>query len=235
MLEVLRKTSESVFVPLTIGGGIRDMVEDGVIIPALEVAGEYFRSGADKVSIGSDAVYATEDYLNGVSTPNAISEISRVYGKQAVVISVDPKRIYVSDINAARGHELIETSKLGPNNERFCWYQCTVRGGREGRDIDVKQLVKSTIEMGAGEILLNCMDHDGQNQGYDVELISFVKSFSTVPVIASSGAGNVHHFSKVFSETNVESALAAGIFHRKEVKICDIKHHLIESGYEVRQ
>jgi glutamine amidotransferase/cyclase len=121
MLQVLKETSKSVFVPLTIGGGIRDMHQsDNTIIPAIEVAGEYFRSGADKVSIGSDAVYITEKFLRGDRYDDAISTISSRYGAQAVVISVDPKRVYCkspSDTN----HTTILTSKLGPNGEAY-WY-----------------------------------------------------------------------------------------------------------------
>jgi glutamine amidotransferase/cyclase len=122
MLEVLKQTSESVFVPLTVGGGIRSMKQpDGTVISALEVAGEYFRSGADKVSIGSDAVYIAEDYIKGIfAKDNAISSISYVYGVQAVVISVDPKRVYVSSPQDTT-HTTVETSRLGPNGEKY-WY-----------------------------------------------------------------------------------------------------------------
>lgn len=199
MLEVLRQASKSIFVPLTIGGGIRDIIDpSGKTVSALEVAGEYFRSGADKVSIGSDAVYAAEDYYNKFnrvpSGKTAIEQISQVYGAQAVVISVDPKRIHVKSPADAPNHHVIQTPYAGPNGETWCWYQCTVKGGREGRDLDVVQLVKACEAMGAGEILLNCMDKDGTNSGYDLELIHSVKSAVGIPVIASSGAGNVAHF-----------------------------------------
>ena len=89
-------------------------------------------------------------------------------------------------------------------------------------------------KLGAGEILLNCMDKDGTNSGYDLELIKMVKAAVTIPVIASSGAGRVEHFSEVFAETGVEAALAAGIFHRKEVEIADVKAHLKGAGVEIR-
>lgn len=158
MLEVLRKTSENVFVPLTIGGGIRDVVDpNGVTHSALEVAGEYFRSGADKVSIGSDAVYAAEEFFAGgqkLTGATAIEQIAQGYGSQAVVISVDPTRVYVASPEAAPTHHVIPTAFPGPNGERFCWYQCTVKGGRERRDLDVWQLVTACEKMGAGEILL---------------------------------------------------------------------------------
>ncbi|KAH8548491.1 hypothetical protein BGW37DRAFT_430918 [Umbelopsis sp. PMI_123] len=238
MLEVLRLASKTVFVPLTIGGGIRDVTDpDGKVHSALDVAGEYFRSGADKVSIGSDAVYAAEKFYANDSVPDgtsAIETIAKAYGAQAVVISVDPKRVYVKDPSETT-HQVIQTPYTGPNGENYCWYQCTVKGGREGRDLDVRQLVTACQRLGAGEILLNCMDKDGTNSGYDIELIKDVKAAVTIPVVASSGAGNPAHFSQVFKETNVESALAAGIFHRREVPIEAVKSHLKESGILVRE
>ncbi|KAI8894444.1 hypothetical protein BC833DRAFT_604891 [Globomyces pollinis-pini] len=234
MLEILKKTSESVFVPLTIGGGIRTMLQpDGTEISALEVAGEYFRSGADKVSIGSDAVYISEEFWKGNKGSNAISDISKHYGAQAVVISVDPKRVYVSQPSDTN-HKTIKTTKPGPNGEQYCWYQCTVKGGREARDLDVIQLVTACEALGAGEILLNCMDHDGMNSGYDIELVGLVKSNVSIPVIASSGAGNPQHFEDVFMKTNVDAALAAGIFHRNEVSIAEVKSYL-KDKFLIRQ
>jgi glutamine amidotransferase/cyclase len=235
MLEVLRRTSRNVFVPLTIGGGIRDFTDrDGRRYSALEVASEYFRSGADKVSIGSDAVTIAEAYLASgrKSGTSAIETIARVYGSQAVVISIDPRRVYVSD-PAETSHEVIETAETGPSGERYCWFQCTVRGGREGRDIDAVTLARVCETLGAGEILLNCIDRDGTNRGFDLELVQAVKSAVSIPVIASSGAGCAAHFQEVFTRTEVESALAAGIFHRGEVPIGEVKRHL-QGQVEIR-
>ena len=228
MIEILKQTSENVFVPLTIGGGIRDYTDkDGRQYTALEVAAEYFRSGADKVSIGSDAVLIVEDYLKtGRKTGrSAIEAISRVYGNQAVVISIDPRRVYVASPRDV-GHYVIETTILGPKGEHYCWYQCTIKGGREGRDVDAMTLARVCEELGAGEILLNCIDRDGTNLGFDIELINAVKREVTIPVIASSGAGCAEHFYEVFARTQAESALAAGIFHRQEVPIADVKNFL---------
>ncbi len=236
MLEVLRQTSKNVFVPLTIGGGIRDFTDrDGRHYSALEVAAEYFRSGADKISIGSDAVLIVEEYLKrgGPSGDSAIEAISRVYGNQAVVISVDPRRVYVESPESVR-HHVIDTEIPGPKGERFCWYQCTIKGGREGRDLDAITLVKVCERLGAGEILLNCIDKDGTNSGFDIELIRAVKEAVSIPVIASSGAGRPEHFSEVFEKTGAEAALAAGIFHRQEVSIGEVKEHLREKGIEIR-
>ena len=235
MLEVLQQTSKNVFVPLTIGGGIRDYVDkDGKRYSAIEVASEYFRSGADKISIGSDAVLIVEKVLKtGKSTGlSSIEQISKVYGSQAVVISVDPRRVYVAspdDVN----HHTIETAFPGPNGEKYCWYQCTIKGGREGRDLDAVTLAKTCEQLGAGEILLNCIDKDGTNSGFDLELINAVKGAVSIPVIASSGAGSAQHFYEVFTETAAEAALAAGIFHRNEVPIGEVKGYL-EDKVEIR-
>jgi glutamine amidotransferase/cyclase len=223
-------------VPLTIGGGIRDYTDkNGRTYSALEVASEYFRSGADKVSIGSDAVLIAEDYRRtGRKTGrSAIETISRVYGSQAVVISVDPRRVYVADPQAV-SHRTIETAFPGPNGERYCWYQCTIRGGREGRELDAVSLAAACEELGAGEILLNCIDRDGTNAGFDLELINAVKAAVTIPVIASSGAGCEAHFQEVFTRTEAESALAAGIFHRREVPIGAVKAYL-QGKVEIRR
>ncbi|QJA06771.1 imidazole glycerol phosphate synthase subunit HisF [Thermosulfurimonas marina] len=235
MLEVLRRTSERVFVPLTIGGGIRDFTDrDGRSYTALEVASAYFRAGADKVSIGSDAVYIVEDYLRrGPSGRSSIETISRVYGRQAVVISIDPKRHYVKDPSETP-HPVIETALPGPNGERYCWFQCTVKGGREARDVDAITLARVCEELGAGEILLNSIDRDGTNLGYDLELIQAVSEAVSIPVIASSGAGCEEHFYEVFARTRAEAALAAGIFHRRQVEIPAVKRYLREKGIEVR-
>ena len=214
MLEILRRTSENVFVPLTIGGGIRDTFDiDGTKVSALEVATLYFKSGADKVSIGSDAVVAAEEYFeNGkrLSKKTAIETISAAYGDQAVVVSVDPKRVYVKSPKETR-HHTIKTQYPGPVGEEYCWYQCTIKGGREGRDIDVHQLVTAVEAMGAGEILLNCIDKDGSSGGFDLELINDVKSSINIPVISSSGAGSPAHFEQVFAQTLTDAALGAGM------------------------
>ncbi len=225
MLEVLKQTSTHVFVPLTIGGGIRDYTDSrGRTYSALEVASEYFRSGADKVSIGSDAVLIVEEVLKtGEKTgKSAIETISEVYGNQAVVISVDPRRVYVRSPQDTR-HRVFPTKLPGPNGECFCWFQCTISGGREGRALDAVTLAVVSEELGAGEILLNSIDRDGTNAGFDCELVAAVSQAVSIPVIASSGAGSVEHFREVFTRTRAEAALAAGIFHRKEISIAEVK------------
>ncbi|KAG8906615.1 Histidine biosynthesis bifunctional protein hisB [Tulasnella sp. 403] len=248
MLEVVREAAKRVFVPLTIGGGIKDSTDpDGTRRSALEVAGEYFRAGADKVSIGSEAVVAVEKMMEraggeGDGT-SAIEEIARAYGRQAVVVSIDPKRVYIQ-ADAAPSYEgryrreLIvgaasETARE-EDKDKAWWYQCTINGGRVLRDLSVVELARGVERLGAGEILLNCIDRDGTGLGFDLDLVRLVKSNVGIPVIASSGAGNAQHFVDVFTKTQVEAALAAGILHRGEVQIGDIKRACQGVGLRTR-
>lgn len=215
MLEILRRTSETVFVPLTIGGGIRDTLDPatGKNVSALDVAKLYFASGADKVSIGSDAVIAAEEYYANdqkLTGKTGIETISAAYGRQAVVVSVDPRRVYVNSPDDTP-HRTVETKFPDAEGRKYVWFACTIKGGRETRDLDVVQLVTAVEAMGAGEILLNAIDRDGQNSGYDLELIALVKGAVGLPVIASSGAGKPAHFEEVFRKTDVDAALGAGM------------------------
>jgi len=122
--------------------------------------------------------------------------------------------------------EAIGKKKMNSCSEYYC--------GREGRPVDARTLAVTVEKLGAGEILLNCMDKDGTNSGYDLELTRMVKEAVTIPVIASSGAGRVERFSEVFEATDADAALAASIFHRKEVPIAAVKEHLRKKGIEVR-
>ncbi len=188
------------------------------------------------VSIGSDAVAAVEKLRSNGGAKDgstSIEEISSKYGVQAVVVSLDPKRVYVSGEEASdaegRGHTVVD---LGDG--RRCWWQCTVKGGREARDLDAVALAKGVAELGAGEIMANCIDSDGQGTGFDLPLMKLLSESVSIPVIASSGAGCPEHFVDVFRETGVSAALAAGIFHRDEVTVGDVKKEMERSGLPVR-
>ena len=205
------------------------------------MAARYFRAGADKISIGSDAVAAAEAFYARGGTADgstAIEQIAAVYGRQAVVVSIDPRRVYVADPDEpglrAAGTHVIPTSRPGPAGERHCWYQCLVKGGREGRPMDAWRLARAVEALGAGELLVNSVDADGQKAGFDAELLDDVCRGVRIPVIASSGAGAPAHFAAVFERTRCEAALAAGIFHRREVAIADVKRHLVGAGVETR-
>lgn len=243
MLGVLEEASKNIFVPLTVGGGIRSYTDPDTkqSWSALEVAARYFRAGADKVSMGSDAVEAAEAWYASGGTKTgttAIEMISKVYGVQAVVISIDPKRVYLEWRDAADARHTVvelEQDQRGPNGERFCWYQCTVKGGRETRDICAVSVARAAERLGAGEIMLNCIDMDGQCGGFDHALMNAVSNAVTIPIIASSGAGTAQHFTDVFQKTKVQAALAAGMFHRKEVEIEAVKKCMQDNGIPARQ
>ncbi|GMM32108.1 imidazoleglycerol-phosphate synthase [Martiniozyma asiatica (nom. inval.)] len=235
MLQVLKEAAKTCFVPLTVGGGIKDTIDpDGSKHSALEVAAMYFNAGADKISIGSDAVRAAESfYLNGADGTSPIETISKSYGVQAVVISIDPKRFYLSDPSNCK-FKSIKTKFPGPNGENFCYYQVTSQGGRKTHEIGAVELAIACEKLGAGEILLNCIDKDGSNSGFDLELINMVKNSVQIPVIASSGAGKPIHFVEVFNETGADAALGAGMFHRGEYTVAQVKEELDNNGFSVR-
>lgn len=237
MLEVLKRAAKTIFVPLTVGGGIKDIVDvDGTKKPAQEVASLYFQAGADKVSIGTDAVFAAEKFYSlgghGDGT-SPIETISKAYGSQAVVISVDPKKVYVDSPDSTK-NKTFKSKIANEKGQEWCWYQCTIKGGRETRDLGVWELTRACEALGAGEILLNCIDKDGSNSGYDLELIEHVKDAVTIPVIASSGAGNPQHFEEAFTETRADACLGAGMFHRGEYTVGDVKKYLLQKGLKVR-
>ncbi|KAK6454185.1 imidazole glycerol phosphate synthase [Scheffersomyces xylosifermentans] len=243
MLQVLSKAAETIFVPLTVGGGIKDLSDPvtGELVPAVKVADLYFRSGADKVSIGTDAVLIAEQYYaqNKQKTgQTSIETISATFGNQAVVISVDPKRKYVSspEDTTMQTIKIQDPSRYGPNKEQYCYYQVTSQGGRKVHELGALELCTACEDLGAGEILLNSIDHDGSNKGYNLELLTQIKQNVSIPVIASSGAGNPSHFQEVFElECGIDAALGAGLFHRGEFEVNDVKRFLqTEAKMDVR-
>ena len=190
MIDVVRKTAEHVFVPLTVGGGIRS-VED---------FREILRAGADKVSVNSAAV----------KNPALISQAAEIFGSQCVVVAIDAKRD-------------------GQGN-----FHVVVHGGRKDTGLDAVEWAKKCQELGAGEILLTSMDTDGCKEGFDLELTRAVCDAVTIPVIASGGCGKLEHFSQVFEETGADAALAASLFHFRELTVEEVKNHLAEHNIPVR-
>ena len=158
---------------------------------ALEVAAAYFKAGADKVSIGSDAVYVAEQYYANDKKKDgrtSIEQISERYGVQAMVVSIDPRRACVADPSETK-NRCIKTSRPGPNGEEYVWFQCTVKGGREGRDIGAYELAIAMEDLGCGEIFAQLHRRGRSRGGFDHELVGLVADAVTIPVIASSGAG----------------------------------------------
>jgi cyclase len=188
-LETIRRVAAELSIPLTAGGGIRTL-EDGRAV---------VRAGADKVTVNTAAV----------ERPELISELSREFGAQAVVLAVD--------------------AKLNGNH-----WDVMVRGGRESASRDAIEWAKSGVRMGAGEILLTSVDRDGTQAGFDTELTAAISRAVSVPVIASGGAKLPEHFVQIFCEGAADAALAASIFHDGVQPIRALKEFLADKGVEVR-
>jgi cyclase len=189
-LDVVRRTAEQVFIPLTVGGGIRN-VED---------VDRLLRAGADKVSINTAAI----------ARPELIAEIADRFGSQVLVLSVDARRARTES-----------------------GFEVTTHGGREGTEIDALKWIEKACALGVGEILLNSMDADGTRAGYDIGMISAMRSVSTVPLIASGGAGTLADFGAAL-DAGADALLAASVFHFGIHRIKDVKSYLDSHNYPVR-
>lgn len=190
-VEMVRRVAEKVFIPFTVGGGIRTVEDFKAIL----------REGADKVSVNSAAIM----------NPNLISEAADKFGSQCVVVAIDAKR--------------------RADGNGFTIYK---NGGRVDMEIDAVEWAMKAEKLGAGEILLTSMDGDGTKAGYDLELTRAVAENVSIPVIASGGAGMMAHFYEAFTEGKAEAALAASLFHFKEMEIRDLKKYLSDRGISVR-
>jgi cyclase len=193
LLETVRRTAERLFVPFTVGGGIRTADEAAAV----------FDAGADKVSINSAAL----------ARPELIGEIGANFGAQAVIVAIDARRV------------------PGAPAERA---EVFVAGGRKPTGRRAVEWAREAESRGAGEILLTSMDADGTRAGFDCELTAAVSQAVQIPVIASGGAGNAHHFTQVFREGCADAALAAGIFHFGVADVRSLKEELERDGIPVR-
>ena len=191
MFDVVARTADAVFIPLTVGGGVRT-VED---------VAQLLAHGADKVGVNSAAI----------QRPELLDDISSRYGAQVLVLSLD-----------------ITRSASTPSG-----FVVTTHGGRELTDIDALEWAREAITRGAGELLVNSIDADGTKDGFDLELISAIREISSVPVIASGGAGSAADFPPAI-RAGADAALAASIFHSKAVTIGEVKSVLKNDGFEVR-
>ena len=191
MVDMVRKVAETVFIPFTVGGGIRTVDDFKAIL----------REGADKISINSSAI----------NTPNLISDAADKFGSQCVVVAIDAKRRVDGS-----GWDVYKN------------------GGRINVVLDAVEWAMEAEKRGAGEILLTSMDCDGTKAGYDVELTRIISENVSIPVIASGGAGNKDHFYDVLTEGKADAALAASLFHFKELEINDLKADLRRRGISVR-
>lgn len=190
-VDLVRRVAERVFIPFTVGGGIRT-VEDFKLL---------LREGADKISINSAAI----------ENPQLISDAADKFGSQCVVVAIDAKR---------------RADGSGWNIYKM--------GGRVDTGLDAVEWAIRANRLGAGEILLTSMDCDGVKQGYDIELTRTIAENVSIPVIASGGAGNMEHFYDALTEGKADAALAASLFHYKEMEIMDLKRYLADRGVSVR-
>jgi cyclase len=195
MYDVVRRTAEQVFIPLTVGGGVRSVGDIDALL----------RAGADKVSLNTAAI----------ARPELLGEAARQFGAQCVVLSVDARRVRPGTPPTPSGFEV------------------TTHGGRAGTGIDAVDWARRGAGLGAGEILLNSMDADGTEAGFDLELIRLVRAAVSVPVIASGGAGAVAHFAPAVA-AGADAVLAASVFHFGALRVGEVKRALRASGYPVR-
>lgn len=191
VVDMVRRVAETVFIPFTVGGGIRTVDDFKAIL----------REGADKVSVNSAAIMR----------PELISEAADKFGRQCVVVAIDAKR------RADGGWNIFKN------------------GGRIDMGIDAVEWAMRAEKLGAGEILLTSMDCDGTKAGYDLELTRTISENVSIPVIASGGAGTKEHFYEAFSVGKADAALAASLFHFKELEIMDLKTYLAGRGISVRR
>ena len=190
VVDMVRKVAEKVFIPFTVGGGIRTVEDFKVLL----------REGADKISINSSAI----------NTPELIGNAADKFGSQCVVVAIDARR-----------------------REDGSGWNVYKNGGRIDTGLDAVEWAMNRL--GAGEILLTSMDCDGTKAGYDIELTRQIADNVSIPVIASGGAGTKEHFYEVLTEGHADAALAASLFHYKELEIRDLKNYLADRGVSVRR
>ena len=211
ILSVVEDVSEQVFIPLTVGGGIRTVSDVRRIL----------ESGADKASLNTAAL----------NDPDVISEAAKRFGSQCIVVAIDAKKIDSINLNKLSPQHSNSASLALDRRSRW---QVFTHGGREPTGIDAVKWSVMAAELGAGEILLTSMDADGHENGYDIQLLRAVSGRVNIPVIASGGAGVLDHFREAVEEGMADAVLAASIFHFGTYNIRDVKDYLDSCGVPIR-
>jgi cyclase len=205
MLDIVKRTAEQVFIPFTVGGGIRSVEDIRATLNA----------GADKVSIMTAAVYE----------PELIREAAERFGSQCIVVAVDARRV------PGEGRD---DSDLGPAPDEEIEWRVHTHGGTEATEVDALEYAERAEALGAGELLVTSMDADGTRAGYDIELLRRISGNAGIPVIASGGAGNVDHMYEALTSGKCDAVLAASIFHFREYTVRHVKEELAARGVPVR-
>ena len=228
MIDVVGRTADQVFIPLTVGGGVRSVADVDRLL----------RAGADKVSLNTAAI----------ARPELLAEAAQRFGSQCVVLSVDARRVTdgaaETDVTGEAGGDGVRgpggvpsvsggPGGLGDGASRPARFEVTTHGGRRGTGMDAVEWAARGAELGVGEILLNSMDADGTKAGFDLELILAVRAVVDVPVIASGGAGELAHFAPAVG-AGADAVLAASVFHFGQLRIGEVKDALRGAGYPVR-
>lgn len=212
LTDVVQRTAEKLFIPLSVGGGVKDV----------ESIGELLRAGADKVAVNTAAV----------QNPELLRDASAQFGKQCIIASIDA-RVEKRQIEiAARPQGAVAQAIEQPGG---IWFRVFTHGGRTATELDAVTWAKQCEELGAGEILLTSIDQDGERAGYDLEMTARIVEAVAVPVIASGGAGSAEHIRDAFLLAGADAALAAGIFHDDKVTVAEVKQMLSDAGIPVRQ
>ncbi len=210
LVDVVKQVSEEVFIPLTVGGGIRSVADVRKMLEA----------GADKVSINTAAI----------DDPSIVKQASQYFGSQCIVVAIDAKRVEPGSHNDAHGDRAIQNVALDADSR----WQVYVHGGRTPTGLDGLKWARRAAELGAGELLVTSMDTDGQLSGYDLELLREISDGVTIPVIASGGAGEPDHLLQAIEKGKADAVLAASIFHFGTHPISEVKDYLREHGVPVR-
>jgi imidazole glycerol-phosphate synthase subunit HisF len=212
MLDVVRRTAEVLYIPFTVGGGVRTVEDVRVLL----------RAGAEKVSFNTAAL----------QRPEVIREAAERFGSQCIVVAIDARRTEPTEPATFSNRPPTDRADLAAPATKYSVY---THGGRRPAGRDAVEWAQEAVTLGAGEILLTSMDRDGTKDGYDLELTRAIADAVSVPVIASGGAGTLEHFREAFTEADASAALAASLFHFGTYTIAEVKDYLAEWGVEVRR
>jgi len=205
IVELIKRAADQLFLPLTVGGGIR----------SLDDIQQILRAGADKVSINTSAVHE----------PALITKGAESFGTQCIVVAIDVRRNFTSDPSK---------TPVTLGNDRTCWYEVVIYGGSKPTGIDAIRWAREAEERGAGEILLTSMETDGTKNGFDLAITAAISEAANIPVIASGGVGTLEHFYDGFTKGKADACLAASVFHYGEFTVRDVKEYLNGRGIPVR-